>query len=102
MSDSQKEFYSLTYEAKSDVDDIFDYSESKFGYNQALEYFLDLESLFEQLVNFPHEGIIRNDIQENIRSIPVGSHIVYYSVLEKSILIIRILHHSQNAQEYFK
>ncbi len=91
----------MTYNAKFDIDDIFDYSEVKFGFDRALEYFLELESLFEQLVDFPFEGVTRSDIQRNIRSIPVGSHVVYYHVLEKSILIIRILHQSQNAQDYF-
>ena len=68
---------------------------------QALVYFLDLESLFEQLVYFPYEGILRNDIKKNIRSIPIGSHIVFYFVLEESVQIVRILHQSQNLADYF-
>lgn len=31
MADSHKDFYSLTYDAKIDIDEIFDYGEGRFG-----------------------------------------------------------------------
>lgn len=102
MNNSQKEFYSLTYNAKIDIDEIFDYGEGRFGFKQALEYFFGLESLFEQLTHFPNEGILRKDMGNNIYSIPFGSHLVFYSITENSILIVRILHQSQNSSDYFK
>lgn len=102
MADSRKDLYSLTFDAKIDIDEIFDYGEGRFGLDQALEYFLGLESLFEQLTTFPFEGILRDDIGHNIRSIPFGSHLVFYSVTKNAILIIRVLHQSQNVKDYFE
>ncbi|WP_034259319.1 type II toxin-antitoxin system RelE/ParE family toxin [Aequorivita capsosiphonis] len=102
MINAGKEYYTLTYNAKFDVDGIFDYDEDRFGIDQALKYFFGLESLFEQLTTFPNEGILRNDIGSGIRSIPYGSHLVFYLITDISIEIVRILHQSQNTMDYFE
>lgn len=94
--------YKLSEFADSDLEDIYEYSFGEFGFMQAEDYLEGAHKLFKQLTFFPKEGILRKDIGENIRSIPYQSHIVFYLIYEKSILIIRILHHSQNVQDYFK
>ncbi|WP_373693813.1 type II toxin-antitoxin system RelE/ParE family toxin [Aequorivita flava] len=58
--------------------------------------------MFEQLTLFPNEGILREDLAENIRSIPCQPHIVFYLIYEKPILIVRVLHHRQIDADYFE
>lgn len=93
--------YELSELADHDLENIFNYFFLEFGFTQAKEYLEGIHHLLEQLTIFPEEGILRKDITENIRSIPYQSHIIFYSIHEKSILIIRILHQSQNVGEYF-
>jgi toxin ParE1/3/4 len=100
-NDNFDRIYKLSEFADSDLEDIYEYSFAEFGFMQAEDYLEGVHNLFEQLTLFPNEGILRKDIAENIRSIPYQSHIVFYLIYEKSILIIRILHQSQNAQDYF-
>ncbi|MDP2686334.1 MAG: type II toxin-antitoxin system RelE/ParE family toxin [Aequorivita sp.] len=94
--------YELSLLADADLENIYEYSFSEFGFTRAEEYLEGIHHLFQQLTLFPNEGILRNDININVRSIPYESHIVFYSGSKKSILIIRILHQSQNSSEYFK
>ena len=94
--------YKLSENADFDLEDIYEYSFSEFGFMQAENYLEGIHTLFEQLTLFPNEGILRKEIGENIRSIPYQSHIVFYLAYEKFILIVRVLHQSQNAQDYFK
>ncbi len=88
----KKEFYILSLNAEIDVDDIFEYSNSEFGIDKAIEYHIGLINLFIQLTSFPEEGKSRDEIRVGLRSIVYISHIVFYRILSDHIRIVRILH----------
>jgi toxin ParE1/3/4 len=88
--------YELSQEADNDLQDIYDYTEDKFGTDQAIAYLLGLEELFELLCTQPHTGRMRNEIRKGLRSSSYISHIVFYRVVEKSIRILRVLHASRD------
>ncbi|MCG2429920.1 type II toxin-antitoxin system RelE/ParE family toxin [Aequorivita xiaoshiensis] len=104
MDSNKRQFlsYQLSETADLDLVEIYEYSLIEFGFEQAEEYLDGFHHLFNQLTNFPNEGVLRKDIGLNILSIPYGSHLVFYSIAKNSISIIRVLHHSQNTLYYFK
>ncbi len=93
--------YVLTEAADLDIVEIYEYSFTVFGFSQAEEYLEGLHHLFIQLTQYPNEGLQREDLGGNIYSIPFGSHLVFYIILENTITIVRVLHQSQNALDYF-
>jgi|SRR5690606_2680061 len=97
----KKEFYILSLNAEIDVDDIFEYSNSEFGIDKAIEYHIGLINLFIQLTSFSEEGKSRDEIRVGLRSIVYISHIVFYRILSDHIRIVRILHQNQNYTDYF-
>lgn len=94
--------YEISKEADIDVDKIFEFTVLEFGYLQAIQYHEEFMHLFNQLVDFPFEGKPRKELQRGIRSVTKGSHIVFYKNNNEKIFIVRILHHSQDANEIFK
>lgn len=104
MGSNERQFlsYQLSKTADLDLVEIYEYSFIEFGFVHAEEYLEGFHHLFNQLTNFPSEGVLRKDIGFNIRSIPYGSHLVYYSRTDISIEIVRILHQSQNVIDYFR
>ena len=92
MVDKKLEFYLLSNEADADLDEIFDYTEYEHGFNQAVKYLSDLESLFKQLVKTPNLGRERKEIKKSIFSIAEQEHTVFYQIQKDHILIARVLH----------
>ena len=87
-----KAYYELSKEADQDLDEIFDYTETVYGFDQAVEYISQFEGLFERLLENPALGRRRNEIRPGLRSFPKLEHVVFYRVLQDHILIIRVLH----------
>jgi len=94
-------FYELSSNADQDVCDIFDYTEAKFRLDQAVTYVSALNDCFYQLVENPELGHKRREIREELRSIPSGSHIVFYRIFKNHTRIVRILHGSRDLPKYF-
>ena len=92
----------LSEDADLDLDNIFEYTFTEFGMDKAIEYHRGFINLFKQLTTFPEEGKSRRDIREGLRSIVYVSHIVFYRILSDHIRIVRVLHQSQSAMDYFE
>ena len=45
--------YELSQEADQDLDEIFDYTEAEFGFDQAVAYLNQFDVLFERLLENP-------------------------------------------------
>ncbi|MFN3712316.1 MAG: type II toxin-antitoxin system RelE/ParE family toxin [Alcanivoracaceae bacterium] len=93
--------YVLSGEADQDVSDIFDYSVQMFGVAQAAEYLLSLDACFQSLIVNPDLGRERNEIRLGLRSVPVGSHVVFYRIDESFLRIVRVLHGSRDLPRHF-
>lgn len=85
-------FYELSPEADTDLEDIFDYTESEYGLEQAVSYLTGFDEVFEGLLDNPKLGRKRWDIRPGLRSIGKGSHLIFYRILKDRIRIVRILH----------
>lgn len=96
-----KESYVLSEIADEDLEDIFDYTTTEFGLEQAEKYLYEIEEVFQNLLINPELGKIRNEIKEGLYSFPKDNHIIFYRILENHIRIVRVLHGSRDIPKYF-
>ncbi len=97
-----KKYYTLSNKATIDLNNIFDYTESKYSFKQALSYTKSLETVFNHLLINPSLGKYRTEIKVNLYSIAQQEHIIFYRVLKDKIRIVRILHGSRDLPKQFK
>ena len=100
MSEKYKS-YILSENADADIDAIFDYTESEHGFNQAVKYLSDLESVFQKLIISPEIGRKRDEVKTGLYSLPEQQHIVFYRILKNHIRIVRVLHGSKDIPKNF-
>lgn len=92
--------YELSLEADRDLDEIFDYTEAEFGFDQAVAYITQFEVLFEKLLHNPELGKKREEIKPGLRSFPKAEHIVFYRILKNRLRIVRVLHGSRDLPRF--
>ncbi|HGN8993483.1 TPA: type II toxin-antitoxin system RelE/ParE family toxin [Klebsiella michiganensis] len=89
----------LTPKAEEDLETIWDYSFRQFGVAQADEYIGRLAAIFDVLAT--HEiGTPRPELGENICSLPVEKHMIYFISSYSAVTIIRILSQSQDTSRH--
>jgi toxin ParE1/3/4 len=93
--------YKLSAEADFDLEAIFDYTEHRYGFNQAVKYLNDLDILFEQLISNPLIGRKRIELKLSLYSIAEQEHIIFYRIMENHIRIVRVLHGSKDIPNHF-
>lgn len=82
--------------AQADYEDILAYSERTWGEDQALAYEAAIDRALDDVGSFPQIGRARDDLSPGYRSFPVEQHVIYYSVADIAVTIIRILHAKMN------
>ena len=92
--------YELSQEADKDLDEIFDYTQKEFGFDQAVKYLTQFEDLFALMVDNPALGKKREEIRSGLRSFPMAEHVVFYRILKDRIRIVRVLHGSRDLPKF--
>lgn len=77
--------------ALADIDTIYDTTVTQWGLHQAEHYVTLIRATIERLCVHPKSGRQYADIDE-VRSIPSGRHLIFYSLQGDTITIIRVLH----------
>ena len=90
----------LSRDADRDIEKIFDYGVERFGEAVAGKYRDGIKAAFTSLLAFPFSGRARGDIRQGVRSRAYESHIVFYTVDDASVLIIRVLHVRMRAETW--
>lgn len=89
----------LTPKAEEDLEAIWDYSFRQFGVVQADEYIGRIAAVFDVLAM--HEiGTQRAELGEDIFSLPVEKHMLYFVSSHSVVTIIRILSQSQDSARH--
>ena len=96
-----KRDYILSESADKDLEDIFDYTEVQFGFDQAEKYLIEIENVFQNLVKNPESGRKRDEIKEGLYSFPKDNHVIFYRNLDSHIRIVRVLHGRRDIPKYF-
>lgn len=85
----------LTPKAEEDLEAIWDYSFKQFGVAQADEYIGRIAAVFDVLAT--HDiGTQRAELGEDICSLPVEKHMIYFVSAHSVVTIIRVLSQSQD------
>lgn len=92
--------YKLTFEAASDLTEIYVHGFLKFGETQAEKYFAELEDCFAVLSNAPLICRERAEFTPPVRIHHRGRHLVIYVIQDDRILIIRVLHDSMDVKRH--
>jgi toxin ParE1/3/4 len=83
--------YRLSALAEKDLEDIWSYVAEDASIGTADRLIDAIFDRFELLVEQPRMGRNRPEFGEGVRSIVVGSHVIYYRH-EQDVLIARVLH----------
>ncbi len=91
--------YRLSRRAKADLDDIWTYSEQRWGVEQAADYARELQATIEMIAEHPGMGQPDENLRAGYRRCASGSHVIFYRVGVR-VEIIRVLHQSMNARAH--
>lgn len=83
---------------KSDLAAIDDYSIEQFGEETAAAYVRGFNEVIDLLRRHPLAGADKSELGRGLRSITYRKHRIFYTFREDSVVIIRIIHHAQDAK----
>ena len=94
--------YRLTTDAGRDLSAIREFTRSRWGNEQSRKYLVELRKTLTMLSDNPLIGIRRSDIDEGIYSFPHVSHVTYYLLEKKHLIVTGILHSSMVPENHLK
>jgi toxin ParE1/3/4 len=84
--------------ARADLAEIDAYSARHFGEEAADAYLRGFNEAFDQLRQYPLAGKAREELGQDIRCLTHCRHRIFHVVKDDIVLIVRIVHHAQNAR----
>lgn len=92
----------LRQEAIDDLTDIWNYTLFEWSENQADKYYKTIKSACKEIGKNPNLGKIYKEINQNLKGLRCGKHIIFYQEISKNeIEIIRILHERMDLESRF-
>jgi toxin ParE1/3/4 len=91
--------YRLSFLARLDLVEIWDYSRDQWGKHRAKAYLRTLQSTIQMIAEHPDAGSADETIGEGYRRRAVGSHVVFYRI-ERHVEIVRVLHQSMDPKTH--
>ena len=93
--------FKLSAKAEHDLEDIIDFTLSRWGVDQAMKYVDGFEELARMLARTPALGKSRDDLHKGLLAFPYESHLLFYVKDRQNITIVRILHESMSTSRHF-
>jgi toxin ParE1/3/4 len=87
--------------AKSDLSDIWDYTLSEWGIDQAEKYVRELWAAMQNHACDPSISIDISDVRRGYRKARPGSHIIFFKRTSDGIDVVRILHRRMDFERHF-
>lgn len=91
--------YDLSNRAKADLRGIWNYTEDRWGEQQADKYYRDIIKTIEQLASGERQGR-KSDVRDGYLKYLVGRHFVYFTKGDRKIIVVRILHDSMETSRH--
>ena len=91
MSDKSPE-YRLSPKARRDLEEIWLYTLTEWGFEQANRYTDEFTAAFAALAEQPQIAGRCDHIRTGYRRLRVGRHTIYFRIAQFGIVVIRILH----------
>ena len=82
--------------AEADIDEVWDYSEERWGRPQADRYVRDLDATCTGIAEGRVSSLSAADIRPGYRKAACGSHTIYFRSVGDDIEVVRILHQSMD------
>ena len=92
--------YLLSPRAAADVEEIWDYTEHRWDADQAERYSRVLQQGIEQIAQDPRRGRRCDQVRPGYRKYSVGSHVIFYRILDEKVEIVRILHQRMDFERH--
>jgi toxin ParE1/3/4 len=84
--------FRITPDAQSDLLAIRRFTISEWGVEQSRKYLDGLRQTIMLLAETPLLGRTRPDVGEKVFSFPHGSHVIYYLLHRKQLVVFAVLH----------
>jgi len=94
--------YFLTPNAKTDLQQIWNYSFEVWGEQQADEYIFEFFNRFEWLCNQPLVGKHRPEIKAGYYSYIQADHVIFYQIINNGVAVIGIPHQAMDINNFFE
>jgi toxin ParE1/3/4 len=94
-------------QALIDINEIFDFLAIEAGLDIALRFSLGVEEVANKILIYPKIGIKRTYSKNenlNLRMLPIsdiGSYLLYYTLEETEIVVVRVVHGSRDMENQF-
>ncbi|MET0746571.1 MAG: type II toxin-antitoxin system RelE/ParE family toxin [Rhizobium sp.] len=94
----------LIYSPKAtrDIDEIYDYTEAKWGFQQAEDYVFDIRDCRRLFSAGTKVGRPADPVRHGYLLIRRGAHYIVYKADAQTITIIRILHQRMNITAHLR
>ena len=92
--------YVLSPQAQADLDEIWDYTDERWGVAQATRYVRELQRAIETVARDPRRGRACDDIRPGYRKFSAGAHIIFFLLVGDQVQIVRILHQRMDFDQH--
>lgn len=86
--------------ALADLANITDYGARTHGWPAAEIYLQSIDGALEQLKRYPLSGMARLDLANDLRSLSIRQHHIFYLFSGDHISVVRVLHKSMDAEQW--
>lgn len=90
----------VTPRARTDIEDIWDYTVKNWGERQAEIYIQLVKTAVDAVAADPGVGRRCDDVRPGYRRYPVGSHVLFYRVTASAVVVVRILHQRMDVERH--
>jgi len=90
----------LSPRAKLDLSEIWDYTCSQWGVEQAEKYLRELWSTMVRAVSDPTKSVDIGDVRRGYRKSRAGSHVIFFKVTDDEIDVVRVLHQRMDFERH--
>jgi toxin ParE1/3/4 len=92
--------YKLSTECEIDISEIYEYGINEFGLNQAQEYMIGLNDLFQMLAENTNIGKDASEFYPALKRFVYKAHMIFYLQVESGIFIVRTLNQSMDYERH--
>lgn len=86
--------------AQNDLRDIAQYTFSQYNEQQVDKYLQLLYDGMDSLTISPSIGQERSYLSKEYKSIPIGKHLIIFTIKDSTVIIIRIIHQSRDIKNH--
>ncbi len=90
----------LSPRAKLDLSEIWDYTFSQWGADQAEKYVRELWSAIENAAGDPTKSVDIDDVRRGYRKSRAGSHVIFFKFTDDGLDVVRILHQRMDFERH--